>query len=133
LTLFECLSMTKRALHLVEMGVIDEMKLVISIVNSDDARGLIEALLGRGHRATMISTTGGFLRKGNTTICVGTEDEKVDEVLTLIQENCHTRTEYVNPLPPMMEAGELYIPTPVEVQVGGATVFVIDVERYEKL
>jgi len=109
------------------------MKLVISIVNSDDAGGLIEALLRRGYGATLISTTGGFLRKGNTTICVGTEDEKVDEILALIRENCHTRTEYVNPLPPMMEAGELYIPAPVEVQVGGATVFVIDVERYEKL
>lgn len=109
------------------------MKLIMSIVNSDDARGLIEALLRRGHRATLISTTGGFLREGNTTICVGTEDETVDEVLRLIEENCHTRTEYVTALPPMVEAGELYIPTPVEVQVGGATVFVVDVERYEKL
>jgi uncharacterized protein YaaQ len=115
------------------MGVMDEMKLIMSIVNSDDARGLVEALLREGHRATLISTTGGFLRAGNTTICVGTEDETVDEVLRLIRKNCHTRTEYVNPLPPMMEAGELYIPTPVEVQVGGATVFVVDVERYEKL
>ena len=111
----------------------DEMKLIMSIVNSDDAKGLVEALLRKGLRATLISTTGGFLQKGNTTICVGTEDEKVDEVLKLIEENCHTRIEYINPLPPMMEAGELYIPTPVEVQVGGATVFVIDVERYEKL
>jgi len=115
------------------MGVIGEMKLIIGIVNRDDARGLVEALLMEGHRATLISTTGGFLRAGNTTIYVGTEDDRVDEVLGLIKENCHTRTEYVNPLPPMMEAGELYIPTPVEVQVGGATVFVVDVERYEKL
>ena len=115
------------------MGVMDEMKLIMSIVNRDDARGLVEALLREGHRATMVSTTGGFLRAGNTTIYVGAEDEKVGEVLQLIKKNCHTRTEYVNPLPPMMEAGELYIPTPVEVQVGGATVFVVDVERYEKL
>ena len=113
--------------------MIDEMKLIMSIVNRDDARGLVEVLLREGHRATLVSTTGGFLRAGNTTIYVGTEDEKVDEVLRLIKENCHTRTEYVNPLPPMMEAGELYIPTPVEVQVGGATVFVVDVERYEKI
>ena len=54
------------------------MKLIMSIVNSDDARGLVEALLREGHRATLVSTTGGFLRTGNTTICVGTEDEKVD-------------------------------------------------------
>jgi len=109
------------------------MKLIMSIVNSDDAKGLVEALLKEGHRATLVSTTGGFLRTGNTTIYVGTEDEKVDEVLKLIEENCHTRTEYVNPMPPMMEAGELYMPSPVEVQVGGATVFVVDIERYEKL
>lgn len=115
------------------MEVIEEMKLIMSIINRDDTRGLVEALLRGGHRATLISTTGGFLREGNTTICVGTEDDMVDEVIGLIRENCHTRTEYVNPLPPMMEAGELYIPTPVEVQVGGATVFVVDVERYEKL
>jgi uncharacterized protein YaaQ len=108
------------------------MKLIMSIVNSDDARGLLEKLSGHGHRATMISTTGGFLREGNATIFVGTDDEKVDEVLTLIKESCHTRTQYVNPLPPVMEPGELYMPTPVEVEVGGATVFVLDVGRVER-
>jgi len=108
------------------------MKLIMSIVNSDDARGLLEKLSGHGHRATMISTTGGFLREGNATIFVGTGDEKVDEVLTLIKESCHTRTQYVNPLPPVMEPGELYMPTPVEVEVGGATVFVLDVSRVER-
>ena len=108
------------------------MKLIQAIVHNDDADAVIRALLAKGFRATRMASTGGFLREGNTTICVGTEDDKVDDVLRLIKENCHTRTEYVNPLPPMMEAGELYIPTPVEVQVGGATVFVVDVERYEK-
>jgi len=108
------------------------MKLVMSIVNSDDARGLIDALMRSGYRATMISTTGGFLREGNATIFIGTEDENVPDVLRIIRENCHTRIQYVNPLPPIMESGELYMPTPVEVQVGGATVFVINVDQYEK-
>ncbi|HIC93519.1 MAG TPA: hypothetical protein EYP09_04630 [Anaerolineae bacterium] len=108
------------------------MKLVVSIVNSDDARDLLEALVRKGHRATMISTTGGFLREGNATILVGTEDEKVEDVLAVIKENCRARTQYVNPLPPVVEAGELYMPTPVEVQVGGATVFVLDVVRHER-
>ncbi len=103
------------------------MKLVMSIVNSDDAGRLVAALTQAGYRATTISTTGGFLRQGNATIFVGTEDEKVPHVLQLIQENCHTRTQYVNPLPPVMEPGEIYIPTPVDVQVGGATVFVLEV------
>jgi uncharacterized protein YaaQ len=107
------------------------MKLVMSIVNSDDAGQLVNALTGSGYRATTISTTGGFLRQGNATIFVGTEDDKVPHVLRLIRENCHTRHQFVNPLPPVMEPGEMYMPTPVEVQVGGATVFVLDVAQYE--
>ncbi len=105
------------------------MKLIISIVNSDDSRPLVDQLLRKGHRATVISTTGGFLREGNATILVVTEDEKVPEVLDIVRQNCHTRTQFVNPLPPIMEPGELYMPTPVEVQVGGATVFVVNVEQ----
>ena len=105
------------------------MKLIMSIVNSDDAGRLVAALTQAGYRATTISTTGGFLRQGNATIFVGTEDENVPRVLQLIQENCHTRTQYVNPLPPVMEPGEIYIPTPVDVQVGGAIVFVLEVSE----
>ena len=108
------------------------MKLIISIVNSDDARGLLDQLVTRGFRATVISTTGGFLREGNTTMFVGTEDSKVDEVLRIIRQSSHTRTQYVSPLPPNMEPGELYTPNPIEVQIGGATVFVLNVERFER-
>lgn len=109
------------------------MKLIIGIVHSDDADQLLQALRERGFRSTKISTTGGFLREGNATILIGTEEEKVDEVLSVVRRNCHTRTEYVNPLPPVMEPGELYMPNPVEVQVGGATIFVLDVARYERI
>jgi uncharacterized protein YaaQ len=108
------------------------MKLIMSIVNNEDSRPLINALMGKGHRATVISTTGGFLREGNATIFVGTADDKVEEVLGIIRENCHTRIQHVNPMPPVMEPGEMYLPTPIEVQVGGATVFVINVDRFER-
>jgi uncharacterized protein YaaQ len=108
------------------------MKLIMGIVNSDDQARLVDALTQAGYRATTISTTGGFLRQGNATIFVGTEDEKVPHVLQLIKENCHTRMQYVNPLPPVMEPGEMYIPTPVDVQVGGATVFVLEVAQFER-
>ena len=104
----------------------------MSIVNSEDARPLIDTLMRHGHRATVISTTGGFLREGNATIFIGTEDETLEEVLGIIRDNCHTRIQHVNPLPPVIEPGEMYLPTPVEVEVGGATVFVIDVDRFEK-
>lgn len=108
------------------------MKLIMSIVNSEDARPLIDALMRKGHRATVISTTGGFLREGNATIFVGTDDDKVEEVLDTVRDNCHRRIQHVNPLPPVMEPGEMYLPTPIEVEVGGATVFVIDVDRFER-
>jgi uncharacterized protein YaaQ len=108
------------------------MKLIMSIVKTDDADQLVESLTMAGYRATTISTTGGFLRQGNATIFVGTEDENVEAVLQLIKENCCTRSEYVSPLPPVMEPGEMYIPTPVDVQMGGATVFILDVVRSER-
>jgi uncharacterized protein YaaQ len=108
------------------------MKLIMSIVKTDDADQLVHDLTQAGYRATTISTTGGFLRQGNATIFVGTEDENVESVLQLVKANCCTRSEYVSPLPPVMEPGEMYIPTPVDVQMGGATVFVLDVVQFER-
>jgi len=108
------------------------VKLIMSIVNTDDARDLIQGLLREGYRATVISTTGGFLREGNSTVLSGVEDDQVPSVLKIIRENCHTRMQYVNPLPPAIEPGELYMPTPMEVEVGGATVFIFDIERLER-
>lgn len=108
------------------------MKLVVAIVQNDDAGVLTDALRDHNYSSTLISTTGGFLREGNATILVGVEQDKLEGLLALIKENCTTRTQFVNPLPPVMEPGELYLAQPVEVQVGGATVFVLDVERSEK-
>ena len=108
------------------------MKLVIAVVHSQDSRPLVDSLMRQGHRATVISTTGGFLREGNATILIGTQDETLEEVLSNIRHNCRTRTKYVNPLPPVMEPGEMYLPNPVEVEVGGAIVFLLDVARFEK-
>jgi uncharacterized protein YaaQ len=104
------------------------MQLIFAIVHSDDAPGLLDALTRRGYRATRINTAGGFLKESNATILLGVQNDQVDEVLSVIQSNCQTRTQYVNPLPPVMEPGEFYMPYPVEVQIGGATVFVLEVE-----
>ncbi|MGB8648027.1 MAG: cyclic-di-AMP receptor [Anaerolineae bacterium] len=108
------------------------MKSIIAIIQSDDAGILTDALREKDFQSTLISSTGGFLREGNATLLIGVEDAQVDAALRVIKENCNTRTQFVNPMPPVMEPGELYMPQPVEVQVGGAVVFVLPVERFER-
>jgi len=109
------------------------MKLILAVVHSDDADPLLNALMEKGHRATRINTAGGFLREGNATVLIGVEDHQVDDTIAVIRATCHTRTQYVNPLPPIAEPGEIYMPYPLEVQVGGATIFVLNVDRQDRL
>ncbi len=109
------------------------MKLVVAVVQGKDAEGLMAALRQGSYRATQINSSGGFLRENNVTIMTGVNDTQVPDVFRLIRENCYTRTQYVNPLLPIMEPGEFYMPSPVEVQVGGATVFVLPIVRYERI
>lgn len=109
------------------------MKLILAIVQESDANGLLDKLMTAGYRATLISTTGGFLREGNATVLVGVEDKELPEVMRVIQANCSARKQYITPLPPILEPGEFYVPQPVEVQVGGATVFVLAVEDFRRL
>jgi uncharacterized protein YaaQ len=109
------------------------VKLVVAIVHSEDAGALVDALLERQHRATRLQSSGGFLRQANVTVLVGAEDDKVDEILGVVRETCNSRTQVVNPMPPIMEPGEFFMPYPLEVEVGGATVFVLPVERFERI
>ena len=109
------------------------MKLVTAIVQDEDAGKLVNALVKAGLRATRFQSHGGFLRARNSTILLGVEDTRLDAALRIIRENCRTRTRSVSPLPPVMEPGEFFMPQPVEVQVGGATVFVTNVEHYERV
>jgi uncharacterized protein YaaQ len=107
------------------------MKLVVAIVQDKDSNRLSNALVKEGFRATKLASTGGFLRAGNTTFMVGTEDERVQEALEVIKANCKIREQLVTPVSPMGGTTDSYIPFPVEVQVGGAAVFVLPVERFE--
>ena len=109
------------------------MKLVIAVVQARDADELMRALSGRGFGATQIDSAGGFLRERNATLLIGVQDEYMAEVLRIVERTCHARTRFVNPLMPIMEPAEFYVPNPVEVQVGGATVFVLGVQRYERV
>ena len=104
------------------------MKLVLAIVQHQDATNLVDALTEQGYRVTRLSSQGGFLREGNLTLMLSVEDHQVKVVIETVREHCSTRTRYVSPMPPMAESGEFYPPAPLEVQVGGATVFVLKAE-----
>ncbi|MEE8162883.1 MAG: cyclic-di-AMP receptor [Anaerolineae bacterium] len=97
------------------------MKLIQAIVHNDDADAVINALLAQGFRATRMASTGGFLRAGNTTIVSGLEEDQVDEALNIIKQ--HVKSRLYTPAWPQAK----------EVEVSGAIVFVIDVERLERL
>lgn len=109
------------------------MKLILAIVQEKDSRRLMEGLVAAEFQATMLASTGGFLREGNATILVGTEQNRVDDVLAVIQKTCRVREQLVSPLPPVVEPVDSYISYPVKVQVGGAIVFVLDVARMVKI
>jgi uncharacterized protein YaaQ len=107
------------------------MKLVVAVVQDKDSSRLSNALIKEGFRATKLASTGGFLRAGNTTFMIGIEDDRVQDVLQVIKANCKVREQLVTPVSPMGGTTDSYIPFPVEVQIGGAAVFVMPVERFE--
>ena len=109
------------------------MKLIVAIIHNEDAGALVNALLEKDHRATRLQSSGGFLKQSNATVIVGVDEDRVEEILGIIRENCTSRTQIVNPMPPIMEPGEFFMPYPLEVEVGGATVFVLPVERFERI
>jgi uncharacterized protein YaaQ len=103
------------------------MKMIIAIVQDEDASRLMETLMGEGFRVTKLASTGGFLHGGNTTMLSGVEDAQVDKCLEVIKTICGTRTRMI----PSSSAG-MDLSYPIEVTVGGATVFVMDVMQAEK-
>ena len=107
------------------------MKLILAIINRDDANAVTQALTKAGFSSTKLSTTGGFLMAGNVTIMVGVDEEKVQAVIDIIKEHSHSRKELI-PTTTEMSYG-YYPPMPVEVLVGGATIFVVDIERFERV
>jgi uncharacterized protein YaaQ len=113
--------------------ILRRVKLILAVVNPEDAGPLVDALLERDFRATRLHSSGGFLKQSNATVILGVEEDSIEEVLAVIRDNCHSRTQLVNPMPPILEPGEFFLPYPLEVDVGGATVFVLPVERFERL
>lgn len=111
------------------------MKLMFAVIRDKDANDAMESLSGRRIGVTKLASTGGFLRDGNTTLMIGVEAGQVEEVMEILKKNCARRSQ-VEIVPPHSTGG---VPvwslgyTPVKVEVGGATVFVVDVAQFEKL
>jgi uncharacterized protein YaaQ len=121
-----------------EGGAVDDgqeqgqLKLVIIIASDPDAEKLTRKLVEQGYPATKVSSTGGFLRKGNATILSGVEANEVEGIIAMVRSECYARTEYV-PVQTLPFFGEgSVLQEPIEVRVGGAIVFVVDVERFVK-
>jgi uncharacterized protein YaaQ len=109
------------------------MKLIVAIVQDEDAARLVSALMGDGYGVTKLATTGGFLRAGNTTLMVGVSDDKLQGAMGVIEKVCKSRKQIATSPSPVAGSSGMYVPYPVEVIVGGATVFVLDVEQFKKV
>ncbi|NLT57539.1 MAG: hypothetical protein GXX99_01070 [Clostridiales bacterium] len=106
------------------------MKLVIAITHSDDRKALQDALLTAGYQATALSSTGVFLMHGNTTFLIGAQEDQIEDIMGIIKDCCKSRKQLISSLP--MENAAVPVVFPIEVLVGGAVVFVLDVDRHEK-
>ena len=108
------------------------MKMVLAIVNQDDANLVVNGLMHDGYSVTKLSTTGGFLKAGNTTLLVGVDDSRFDGCLAIIEKVCKSRKQIASSPVNMGGAAGMYAPYPIEVTVGGATVFVLTVDQFVK-
>ena len=111
------------------------MKLVLAIVQDDDAIDLIEELTDKDYRVTKLATTGGFLKSGNTTLMIGVEEKEVKNLINVIEDVCKRRKEMVPTSTPntIGTNSGMYVTYPIEVEVGGATIFVLDVDQFYKV
>ena len=109
------------------------MKLIITIVQDEDAGRLIGELMDQNFGVTKLATTGGFLKSGNTTLLIGIDESRYEECLAIIEKVCKSRKQMATaPVSMSNAAAGMYTSYPIEVTVGGATVFVLSVDQFVK-
>lgn len=108
------------------------MKLIMAIVQDKDSNRLANEFIDANVRATKLSSTGGFLKAGNSTFIIGIDDNRVEEVLELIKKTCQSRNQYVSTPMSLDMSLDGQVPYPIEVEVGGATVFVLPVDGFHQ-
>jgi len=108
------------------------MQLIVVILQDRDADAVIETLTASGQGVTRIGTTGGWLQQGHSTLLIGVQESHVSKILATIEGRSQRRQLYVNLV---VGGGDpTYAPVEnVEVEVGGATAFVIPVEQFEQI
>lgn len=109
------------------------MKLIIAIVQDDDAGDLLKTLIDHNFKVTKLATTGGFLKAGNTTLIIGVEENDVDKVIAYIEQVCKTRKQVITAPSSIASATGVYMPYSMEIEVGGANIFVVDVDKFVKI
>lgn len=93
------------------------MKLIIAVLQNRDADAIVDALVAADYRATRFASTGGFLRRGNTTVMIGVQDHQVDHVIDIVREEARARG---------AEDSE-------PADQASATIFVLNLEEYQRL
>ena len=106
------------------------MKLVFAIVNNDDSHSVQDAVTEAGFQATKLASTGGFLKSGNTNFILAVDDSRVDEIIEVIRKHSRKRKQM---MPSNPSYGSSYASFPVEISIGGATIIVTDIDRFEKV
>jgi uncharacterized protein YaaQ len=108
------------------------MKLILAVIQNEDQDPLTEAMDAEGFSITRIGSSGGFLRASNVTLMTAVEDNQMQRVMELLGKHCRRRTKHLRPWVPSMEARERFMGA-IPVEVGGAAVFVLNLERMEKI
>lgn len=116
------------------------MKLIMAIVNGNDSKSVIKELMHSGFQITKLASSGGFLRAKSVTILCGVTNERVDACLEIIARMCSAKNHSLKSMTPestsLMKVGELKLPenslSSGEIVYGGATVFVMNIEKTMK-
>ncbi len=108
------------------------MKLVLAVIPNDDSTLVTSALTHEGFFVTRLSTTGGFLMVGNTTLLIGTQEDKLSSIKAILKKHCSARKQ-INASSSSFGRGLADEGVAEETTVGGATMFVLNVESFEKI
>ncbi|MCI8608287.1 MAG: transcriptional regulator [Firmicutes bacterium] len=113
----------------------EKQKLILAVLSGDDYEDTISDLTQHGFFVTVLNSSGGFFRRKNVTIMIGTEASKCEQILKILKENAGLReqTTYQNLSAPGCEQMTMVSPIPVKKMTGGATVFIMDLCSIEKL